>query len=137
MTDDIKLEIDWRKELLARLKGPLDVLQRKADREELKRLDRAKTLSLYESVDEAHEAYGYGEITWAEYEAIRARFDGTDGEETMTPVEAALEELHDFVRRLHLQVRDLEWSALPDDEKDRIQASNEAYRAELQARKNA
>ena len=136
MDTETKLEIAWRKELLARLQAPLNVLQRKVDREELKRLERAKTLSYYESAEEAHEAYGYGEITYSEYEAIKARFEGAErGGETMTAVEAALEELHDFMRRLHLQVRDLEWSALPDEEIERIHASNEAFRAQMQARK--
>jgi len=137
MDSDTKLEIEWRRELLARLQAPLNVLQRKAAKEKETLLARARELSVYESAEEAHDAFGYGEITYDEYLVIKARFDNVEyGEnEAMTAVQAALEELLDFMRRLRKQIGDLEWSTLSEEEKTRIQSSNEAYLAELQTRK--
>jgi len=136
MNTDTKFEIEWRKELIARLLAPRGVLERKVAREEQKRLDRAMVISAYESAEDAHEAYGYGEISYEEYVTIAARFDGTDTPaRTLSVIEAALEELLDFMRRLSNDVRDLEWGEKSEEEKERIRASGEAYRAELQARK--
>jgi len=53
----------------------------------------------------------------------------------MSAVEEALDELQGIMCRLQHQIKDLEWSALPEEEKQRIEFSNEAYRAELQTRK--
>ena len=132
MDSATELEIEWRKELLARLQAPLKVLQRKASKEAEKRLARAQELSAYETEEEAHEAFGYGEITLDEYYSIKDRFDNVEpGGVTVTAAEAALEELQDFMHRLQSEIKDLEWSALPEAEKQRIQASNEAYRAAL------
>ena len=132
MDYETKLEIEWRRELLARLQVPLKTLKRRAGREMEKRLRRAQELSMYESAEEAHDAYGYAEITWDEYLAVQARFDCVErGGTAMGAAEAALDELQGIMRRLQSQIRDLEWSALPDDEKQRIQASKEAYLAEL------
>jgi len=53
----------------------------------------------------------------------------------MSAAEAALDELQGFMRRLQREIKDLAWSALPVEEKQRIEAGNEAFRAALQARK--
>lgn len=130
-----KLEIEWRLELLARLQAPLNVLKRKVGKEAAKRLERAQELSAYESEEEAHEAFGYDEITWEEYYAIKDRFDNVEPDNaTISAAEAALDELKDFMRRLQSEVRDLEWSALPLEEQQRIEASNEALRNRLKTR---
>jgi len=130
--NETKLEIEWREELLARLQAPLKVLKRKAGNEIEKRLARAQELSVYESAEEAHDAFGYGEITLDEYNAIKDRFDNAQpGSAAMSAAEAALDELQGFMRRLQRDIKDLEWSALPEKEKQRIAASNEAFRAEL------
>jgi len=135
MDRETKFEIEWREELLARLQAPLKVLQRKASKAIALRLAQAQKLSEYESEEEAHDAYGYGYITWDEYIAIKDRLDSVEqGRCTMSAVEAALDELIDFMRRLQSAVKDLKWSALPEAEKLRIEASSAAYLAELQAR---
>jgi len=136
MDRETKFEIDWREELLARLQAPLKVLQRKASKAIALRLAQAQKLSEHVSEEEAHEAYGYGYITWDEYIVIKDHFDHAERSNTnMSAAEAALDELKDFMRRLQSAVRDLKWSALPEAEKQRIEASTEAFRAELQARK--
>jgi len=136
MDRDTKLEIAWREELLARLQAPLKVLKRKAGKEAERRLARARELSAYESEEDAHEAFGYGYITFEEYDAIRDRFDHVGpGSETMSAAEAALDELQHFMSRLRREIKDLAWSALPKEEQQRIEAGNEAFRAALQARK--
>jgi len=130
MDSATELEIEWRKELLARLQAPLKVLQRKAGKDLEKRLARAQELSAYETEEEAHEAFGYGYITWDEYSVIKDRFDNVEPSIiTMSAAEAALEELQDFMHRLQSEIKDLEWSALPEEEQQRIEASNEAFRA--------
>jgi len=135
MDRETKQEIEWRNELLARLQAPLKVLKRKAGKEMAQRLARAQELSAYETEEEAHEAFGYGYITWDEYIAIKDRFDNVEpGGATMSAAEAALNELQGYMRRLQSEIKDLEWSALPEEKKQQIRAGNEAYLAELKAR---
>ncbi|MCL2301097.1 MAG: hypothetical protein FWC27_13220 [Firmicutes bacterium] len=122
--------------MLARLQAPLKVLKRKAGKEIEKRLARAKELSAYENEEEAHEAYGNGYITFEEYDAIRERFDHAEpGSAAMSAAEAALDELQGIIHRLQREIRDLKWSALPEEEKQRIQTGNDAYREKLQRSK--
>lgn len=66
MDVDGKFEIVWRKELLKRLEVPMKTLTRKLEKEQEQRKKRIQELKQYSCPEEAHDAYGYGYITWEE-----------------------------------------------------------------------
>lgn len=128
--EDLKFEIKARKELLKRLEHPRKLLRAAAQKEHDKR-QALVNHEEYASVDEAHEAYGYGYITEAEFDAIREAFEkGQDFvDNTTTPVEAANRLMIEFAVRLEREVRSLEFELLPEAEKDRIRKESEERRS--------
>lgn len=135
--DDLALEIKSREILVKRLEKPFASLQRAVDKENAAREKRNLELSEYESEHEAHEAYGYGFITWDEYETIRKRFEDVEHAEQVpsTPTAAALEILREFTSRLKYEIRSFNWDALPDEEKQRIEAANAEVRERVEKRR--
>lgn len=124
--EEIKFEIRARKELLKRLQYPRELLRAASQKEHDKRQALVKNKE-YASVDEAHEAYGYGYITEDEFDAIREAFEkGQDFvDNTTTPVEAANRLLIEFAVRLEREVRYFEFDLLPVAEQDRIKRESE------------
>jgi hypothetical protein len=107
-------EITWRKELLKRLRAPMNTLTRQVAKEQERTLKRIAELKQYSSPEEAHEAYGYGYITLDEYDEIRRDFE--TAEKTVTPVAAAMGELQSII------------SGLSDEEKAEIEKRNDEWR---------
>jgi hypothetical protein len=134
--DANKFEIQWREILLKKLKSPLASLEKQCGKEWAKRNERIRNLRAYPTLEDAQEAYGYGDITLEEYDLICRGFE--EEEKTM-PFEAARDELAEIVAKLKKDIRDLEWESLPEEEKDRIIESNgkfiEERRAALQAQR--
>lgn len=127
------LEIAWREELLNRLEAPENTLKRKFEKEHMKREARFTELQQYSSLEEAHDAYGYGEITLEEYDLICQNFN--EAENIKTPVSAALDELVSIRARLKKDIEYFKWEALTDAEKREIEHRNEAYKQELHERR--
>jgi len=132
-----KLEIKSRKELLKRLSYPLEQLRRADEKEEDQRAKQAIMLSEYESVEDAQEAYGYGHITEAEYDLITDIFEGAENAERLTPVSLALKILMEFMGQMQREIRSIEWEMLSPEERERIARANEARKAEIEARRVA
>jgi hypothetical protein len=122
-------EILWRKELLKRLQSPLNTLTRQFEKENEKRLRRVEELRQYSSTEEAHDAYGYGYITLAEYEQICQDFE--NAENTITPVAAARDELKSFISRIESEIRYFKWENLSDEEKSEIEKRNNEWRKSM------
>lgn len=127
------LEIAWREELLKRLEAPKNTLKRKLEKELIEQEARLVKLRQYSSLEEAHDAYGYGEITLDEYDLISQDFNNL--ENIQTPVSLALDELISIMGRLKKDIDYLKWEALSDAEKQAIEDKNEAYKRELQERR--
>jgi len=123
---DSVLEIAWRKELVKRLQSPMNSLTRKITKEQELKQKRLEELKKYSTPEEAHDAYGYGYITWDEYEQIRQDFDTAD--KIVSPVEAARDELQSIIARLASEIRYFEWDKLSDAEKLEIEQKNEEWR---------
>jgi len=121
-----KFEIQWRKELLKRLQTPTNTLNRQFDREQAAKEKRNEELQVYQSPEEAHDAYGYGYITWDEYQQICKDFEAADS--VITPVSAARDELKSIMAKLNSDIRYFKWEALSDEEKQAIEKNNEEYR---------
>ena len=133
MNFEITFEIAWRKELLQRLQVPMNTLTRKLAKEQELKLKRLEELQQYSSPQEAQDAYGYGYITWEEYEAICQGFEVA--ENTVSPVEAAKDELQEIILRLEADIRHFRWTALSDEEKAEIEKRNSEWRDDLAKRK--
>lgn len=123
----MKIEIDSRNTLLKRLEKVKASLIKVVDKEVAKRAEKIEKLQKYDSVEEAHDAFGYGEITEEEYREVVEFFESGKKfiTETKTKNSIALEILNNFISRLKKDVRALEWDMLSEDEKERIRKSNE------------
>ena len=137
LADDLAFEVKCREILIKRLAAPLAALTKVVDKENNKRQERAAELSLYQTEQEAHDAYGYGYITWDEFLSIQKRFEDLEFAEAnpTTVTAAALDMLKEFVGRLQSDIRHFEWTALPDSEKERIERDNAAVRERVQKRR--
>ena len=125
MKNSTELEIEWREELIKRLQTPLKSLNKAYKEEQQVMADRLKELSIYNSPEDAHEAYGNNSITIEEYYQI---CDGFITKKESTSVSAARDELRHIISRLKGDIRDFKWEELPDEERARILLSNEEYK---------
>ena len=66
----MKIEIDSRNVLLKRLEKVKSNLAKAVEKETAKRASKIEKLQKYDSTEEAHDAFGYGEITEDEYVEI-------------------------------------------------------------------
>jgi len=134
---DLAFEIKCREILIKRLGTSLSSLTRTVDKENTDRQERVKELSVYQSVQEAHDAYGFDYITWDEFETIKRRFEDAEyAEETSsTTASAALSILKEFIGRLQADIRHFKWEALSPEEKRRIEKENAELRKRAQDRK--
>jgi hypothetical protein len=129
------LEIEWRETLVKALQPSLKSLVKKHEKElEKKRMLREK-LSVYNTEEEAKEAFGYGDITEEEYRQITDEFEIFDMTADMTAVSASLDELIHIISRLKSEIRYFEWEDLPEEEKTRREKIAEDYEKLREERK--
>lgn len=129
-----QFEVSCRAVARDKLQIEIRKLERMAERERDARDQRRRYLAQYETLEEAQEAYGYGNITQNEYDWIQDIFDGTTGDNTPSVTEAALSILRDFRNRLAQEIRDFQWADLPDAVKERITRETEERHARHTAR---
>jgi len=138
MDADLKFETDCRKLLLQRLQTPLNTLNRTRDKELAAHDARVSSLAEYESPEAAHEAFGYGYITEDEYRKVCEHFE--TGEQIragrVTKTGAAIEMLQEFMVRLKREIKDFEWEALPEEERERIRQAEEKWKEEHSQRRD-
>lgn len=121
-----QLEIDCRQMVVDRLARVLTKLNKDADAEHTAAVDRqAELRASYPTADDAHEAWGWGYITEAEYNAIANQLSEAD---MPTVTSAARDTLRDILAHLRREIRDLKWEALPEAEKERIRKVQSDYR---------
>lgn len=128
--DDITFEIKCRKYLVKRLGVLRRDIEKTVAKEKAVRESRVKELCEYEDIDQAQEAYAYGNITLEEYDAIRDVLEkGIQFAESKTPKSAALEILIDFMVRQNREIQDFEWELKTPEERERIEKFNAEFRA--------
>jgi hypothetical protein len=93
-----RFERSWRELLIKRLSTVQAVLKRDAAAER-KKLTEARTLSAgYETVEQAHESYGWGYITWEQYENIKSLLEQDPNTGNIS--HAALVKLNGYIQGL-------------------------------------
>ncbi len=131
--DDIKMEIEARKEVLRKIENPFKRLQAQADKNVQKRKDKIDAAKTYSSVEEAREMWGYDAITEDELHDVERFFE--EGEDfianQISPQEYAVRILGEFISRLRSDIRSFEFELLPPEEQERIRQQH----AELRRRK--
>lgn len=129
--DDNTFEIRCRKYLLKRLETLEKDIEKTVLKEKEARKEQIEKMCAYKDTDDAAEAYGFGEITEEEYQEIcDALEEGAAFVEfTKTPKAAALEILHDFMRRQKREIADFEWSLKSPEEQEAIRKENAEFRA--------
>lgn len=120
-------EIEWRRLLIKKLQPLLTKLNKVADGDLKAAFDRqAGIRELYPTPEDAHEAFGQGWITEDEYRSIAEMLET----ETVTHATAARDEVKSLMTRYRREIKDFEWEALPEAEKQRIRERQERSRQE-------
>ena len=132
----VKLELKARLDLLKRLQFPMKQLHKAVEKETAERQKREKALLSYETLADAQEAYGYGEISQEEYDMIQESFEHMEDVVlgTVTPTSIAHGILYDFIRNLKSEVYDLEFETKSPEEQDRIRRESEERRERVNRR---
>ena len=113
----IKLEIRARKEVLKKLENPFKRLRQQADANYEKSKTRIQAVREYGSIEEAHDAWGYDCITEEEYEETKRVFELGDEyvEKHISPQEAAVKILGQFISGLYTEIHSFEFDLLPNN----------------------
>lgn len=131
--DDLKMEIEARKEVLRKIENPFKRLQAQAEKNLQKCKDKIEAAKTYSSVEEAREMWGYDAITEDELHDIERFFE--EGEDfianRISSQEYAVRILGEFISRLRSDIRSFEFELLPPEEQERIRQQH----AELRRRK--
>jgi len=78
MSKDFLHEIEWRKLLLKRLSTVQAVLKRDAALEAKRNMEAKQIAAGYTNFEDAHEAYGWSDVTLKQLDDIKAIFDNKD-----------------------------------------------------------
>jgi len=113
MDKDLIHEIEWRKLLAKRLKSARTVLKRDSSAEDKRHAEAKQLAAGYANFDEAHEAYGWGDISEKQLYSIKAIFENRDN----NPSKEALKQLSHIIGLIEGEIKML----MADDD----------YRAEI------
>lgn len=116
--DAILLEIQSRKVVLEKIENAYKRLKKQAEAQYEKRKVKVQAASEYESIEDAHTAYGYDCITETEYYEIVKIFEQGEEyvEKHLSPQEVAVKILGEFIGRLNSEIRSFEFDLLPPEE---------------------
>lgn len=103
MDEKRNFEIAWRELLIKRLKTVQGVLRRDAAAEKKALTDESIAAAGYSSVEDAHEAYGWGEITEKQFNLIKLRLENPG----KSPSAAAVNKLSFTIGLLQGELNDL------------------------------
>ena len=121
LEEENKLEIAAREQLLRRLERTLKLLNNRANVRRKNMILKERAIrGEYRTVDEAHEAYGYGFISEKQYKEI--------AEAIVFPEQVAASILFDFMRRLMNEIEAFKFELLPPEGQSRILDEREAAR---------
>lgn len=120
--ESIILEIQSRKVVLEKIENAYKRLKKQAEAQYEKRKAKAQAASEYESIEDAHTAYGYDCITETEYYEIIKIFEQGEEyvEKHLSAQEVAVKILGEFIGRLNSEIRSFEFDLLPPEEQVRI-----------------
>ena len=118
----ILLEIQSRKVVLEKIENAYKRLKKQAKVQYEKRKAKVQAANEYESIEDAHTAYGYDCITETEYYEIVKIFEQGEEfvEKHLSPQEVAVKILGEFIGRLNSEIRSFEFDLLPQEEQARI-----------------
>jgi (p)ppGpp synthase/HD superfamily hydrolase len=97
---NINFEVEWREQLIARLKKVVGTLKSDSTKEKIEIAEAKKNEAGYATVEEAHEAYGWAYITEKQYDRIAEILNGHDENRSA----AALARLTCFINDLRGEV---------------------------------
>ena len=95
-------EIEWRKLLIKRLETTRATLKRDAASEEKQKTEAKQLATGYADFEEAHEAYGWGNITEKQLDAIKAVFENQENKSS-----AALKRINRIISELKGEIKNL------------------------------
>lgn len=105
------MEVKARKEVIAKIKNPLKRLKKQADEKLQVRKAKIAASQEYDSIEDAHEIWGYGGITDEEFEEIKKVLEEGEKyiENHISPQEYGVRILEDFLARLYSEINSFEF----------------------------
>ncbi len=121
------LEIKSRKVVLEKIENAYKRLKKQAEVQYEKRKVKVQAASEYESIEDAHTAYGYDCITETEYYEIVKIFEQGNEyvEKHLSAQEVAVKILGEFIGRLNSEIRSFEFDLLPAKEQISLLQQNQ------------
>lgn len=124
---ELELEILAREELLKRLQYPKSQLKKASQKEVEKRQAKIERMKKYDSYEDAHELWGWGDITDEELDEAREFFEKGESyiNNTISVVEYAHRILTQFMVRTMKEIVGIKYELLPEEEKRRRETKAE------------
>lgn len=135
---EARIEIKARKLVIKKLNTAIDALQKTANRQKAeKQVERDKLLQ-YKTYKEAQDAYGWGYIDEAEFDAITEFLETSQNVvDEPTAEEIAVKTLQDWLHLMGSEIASLEFEMLPKEEQRRILDNNLRILEEREKRRKA
>lgn len=120
-----RVEIKARKLIIKKLNTAIDALQKTANRQKAeKQVERDKLLQ-YKTYKEAQDAYGWGYIDEAEFDAITEFLETSQNVvDEPTAEEIAVKTLQDWLNLMGSEIASIEFELLPKEEQRKILDKN-------------
>lgn len=124
-TTIIKEEIRVREIVLKKLRTSIEALDKVSARKKAKQKQEMEKLLEYKTYEEAHEAYGWGFISDAEFEQIQNILEGNNRElEKPCVEETAAKIMREWAGEMASDIHALQFELLPTQEQVRILEAN-------------
>ena len=133
ISNENKLEIKCRETVLKKLATVKKQLEGSVQKENKKREEEFKALSVYQTYEEIQDVYAYGEMTDEQRYMAIALLENHEKqmEYPTTNNSAALSILNNFCSTLNREIRDFKWECLSDTEKEAVAINNAKFRDDL------
>lgn len=122
---EARIEIKARKLVIKKLNTAIDALKKTANRQKAEKQAERDKLLQYKTYQEAQDAYGWGYIDEAEFDAITEFLQTSQSVvDEPTAEEIAVKTLQDWLDLMGSEIASLEFELLPKEEQRRILDKN-------------
>lgn len=120
-----RVEIKARKLIIKKLNTAIDALQKTANRQKAEKQAERDKLLQYKTYKEAQDAYGWGYIDEAEFDAITEFLETSQNVvDEPTAEEIAVKTLQDWLNLMGAEIASIEFELLPKEEQRKILDKN-------------
>lgn len=135
---EARVEIKARKLIIKKLNTAIDALKKTANRQKAEKQAERDKLLQYKTYQEAQDAYGWGYIDEAEFDAITEFLQTSQSVvDELTAEEIAVRTLQDWLGLMNDEIASINFEMLPKEEQRRILDKNLEILQKREARRKA